>query len=72
MADSESGSIFRIKGALPAGKGWLKINATREKTEVTPVAEGQPVLIVIGDNISRERIDAHIKPPNTDSGYVSI
>ena len=72
MGDDSCGSIFRIKGALPADNGWLKINATREKTEISPVPVGQPVLIVIGDNVSREGIDCHLKPLNTDSEYVSI
>ncbi|WP_455529992.1 GTP-binding protein [Ruminococcus sp.] len=72
MGDDSCGSIFRIKGALPADNGWLKINATREKTEISPVPVGQPVLIVIGDNVSREDIDCHLKPLNTDSEYVSI
>ena len=72
FADESCGRIFRIKGALPAGNGWLKINATREKTETAEVPEGQPVLIVIGDNVSRERIDEYLKPLNTDLEYVSI
>jgi G3E family GTPase len=72
FADESCGRIFRIKGALPADKGWLKINATREKTELSHVADGQPVLIVIGDNVSRQRIDEYLKPLNTDTEYVSI
>ena len=72
FADESGGRIFRIKGALPVENGWLKINATREKTETAEVSEGQPVLIVIGDNVSRERIDEYLKPLNTDSEYVSI
>ncbi|MBP5378360.1 MAG: GTPase (G3E family) [Ruminococcus sp.] len=72
FADESCGRIFRIKGALPAGNGWLKINATREKAETAEVPEGQPVLIVIGDNVSRERIDEYLKPLNTDLEYVSI
>ena len=72
FADESCGRIFRIKGALPAGNGWLKINATREKTETAEVPEGQPVLIVIGDNVSREHIDEYLKPLNTDPEYVSI
>jgi G3E family GTPase len=72
FADESCGRIFRIKGALPAEVGWLKINATREKTELSRVAEGQPVLIVIGDNVSRQRIDEYLKPLNTDTEYVSI
>lgn len=72
FADESCGRIFRIKGALPADSGWLKINATREKTEISEVTEGQPVLIVIGDNVSRQRIDEYLKPLNTDTEYVSI
>ncbi len=72
FADESCGRIFRIKGAFPVKDGWLKINATREKTEISAVTDGQPVLIVIGDDVSRERIDGHIKPLNTDSEYVSI
>lgn len=72
MSDGSCGRIFRIKGALPLEKGWLKINATHEKTETAPVEEGQSVLIVIGDGLSRERIDSYLKPLNTDPGYVSI
>lgn len=72
FTDESCGRIFRIKGALPADNGWLKINATREKTEISEVTEGQPVLIVIGDGVSRERIDDYLKPLNTDPEYVSI
>ncbi|EWM54949.1 GTP-binding protein [Ruminococcus flavefaciens] len=72
FGDESCGRIFRIKGSLPLEKGWLKINATREKTETAPVAEGQPVLIVIGDNVSRERIDSYLRPLNTDPEYISV
>ena len=72
FGDESCGRIFRIKGSLPIEGGWLKINATREKTETAPVAEGQPVLIVIGDNVSRQRIDEYLTALNTDPEYVSI
>ena len=72
FGDESCGRIFRIKGSLPLEKGWLKINATREKTETAHVAEGQPVLIVIGDNVSRERIDSYLRPLNTDPEYISV
>ena len=72
LGDESCGSIFRIKGAVPADGGWLKINADRERTEIAPVAEGQPVLIVIGDNISCEGIDRHLRPLNSDPEYVFI
>ena len=72
ITDESCGRIFRIKGALPVEDGWLKINATRERTETAVIAEGQPVLIVIGDDISRQRIDDYLIPLNTEPEYVSI
>lgn len=73
MQDTECGTIFRIKGSLPVGDdGWLKINATREKIETAPVPEGQAVLIVIGEGVQREKIDAVLRPLNTDPEYVSV
>ena len=67
------GRIYRIKGALPdVNGGWIKINATREKTEIGRAVNGQSVLIVIGDGIDRDRIDEVFKAVNTDPEYVSI
>ena len=48
------------------------MNATTEKIEMTSVKDGQAVWIVIGDHVSREKIDAHLLPYNTDPEYVSI
>ena len=73
MQDTDCGHIFRIKGSLPKSNGkWLKVNATKEKTELSEVENGQPVLIVIGDNMSKEKIDSHLQKYNTDTEYVSI
>ena len=73
LADAACGKIYRIKGALPAENGdWLKVNATAEKTEISPVKDGQAVLIAIGDNLHREKIDAYLQKYNTDPEYVSI
>ena len=73
LTDPGCGRIMRVKGSLPDGcGGWLKINATREKTELSPVNEGQAVIIVIGDDISREHIDGILREVNTNSEYVSI
>lgn len=73
MADDSCGRIYRIKGSLPDGNGeWIKVNATAEKTEISPVKEGQAVLIVIGDDIDKERIDFFFKEYNINGEYVSI
>lgn len=73
MDDPACGNIYRIKGSLPADDGtWRKINITKEKTEISPVPNGQAVLIVIGDELNREEIDRHFMGANTDPEYVSI
>ena len=40
--------------------------------EISPVADGQSVLIVIGDKVKKEKIDAYLQAVNADSEYVSI
>ena len=73
MGDDACGKIYRIKGSLPSSDGgWFKINATPERIEMQPVADGQSVLIVIGDELSLEQIDAHLREKNQDPEYVSV
>ena len=72
LSDKDCGKIFRIKGALPTADGILKINATAEKTEVSPVKSGQALLIVIGDGLSCENISRHLQKVNRDPRYVCI
>lgn len=55
--NSSCGTIFRIKGYLPDGKGsWLQLNATAGHTSITPVTHGQEIIIVIGQGLSDEII----------------
>ena len=71
--DAQTGTVYRIKGSLPRNSGgWLRLNATRDKIELSPVPEGQAVLIAIGESISREAIDKHLLAGNLDPEYVSI
>jgi G3E family GTPase len=73
IADPACGHVYRIKGSLPADDGgWRKLNATREQTELSPVPNGQAVLIVIGDHLDLEHINAHFQAVNTDPEYVSV
>ena len=61
------------KGALPLKQNrWLSINLTQKKAELQTVSNGQSVLIVIGDQLNRAALDAHLKAENTDPEYVSI
>jgi len=73
LSDASCGNIFRIKGSLQKEDGsWLRINAMPSAVSITPAADGQAVLIVIGDNLSLENIDRHIRSQNTDPEYVSV
>lgn len=72
FADKECGRVYRIKGALPSGDGWLKVNATPEEVTVSSVSDGQAVLIVIGDHVDAKAVDSHIRKYNTDNEYVFI
>ena len=73
IRDPACGHVFRIKGSLPSDDGgWRKINATRERTDISPVSNGQAVLIVIGDDLHRERIDSYFQAVNSDPDYISV
>lgn len=56
FADRECGDVFRVKGFMPVEDGWIELNATRQRSEIRPIANGQEIIIVIGSELSEERI----------------
>ncbi len=52
------GDIFRIKGFFRKkdDNGWMQLNATREKSNISKIDKGQDVLIVIGKNLNKDEI----------------
>ncbi len=73
FTDPACGKIYRIKGSLQSGNGsWLRLNATPADVSLTPAADGQAVLIVIGDGLDLKALDDRIRTLNTDPEYVSI
>ena len=59
LADPSFGRIFRIKGFLPTEDGhWLEVNVTKKSSTIRPIAAGQEVLLVIGERLAKDRIDA--------------
>lgn len=60
LKDPACGKVFRIKGfqQLPDGQ-WISINVTRQKLEVSPVPNGQSVLIVIGEELHADAIECY-------------
>ncbi len=57
LADLSCGSVERIKGFVRDGEGWLELNATRGNFSLKPIAAGQEIIIVIGENLDKERLE---------------
>ena len=60
LNDPACGKVFRIKGfqKLP-DESWIAVNATLKQTQIHPIAVGQAILIVIGENLNREAIEGY-------------
>lgn len=57
MQDETAGHIFRVKGFMPCGDGtWMELNATHKELTLHPAANGQEILIVIGEHLVEEVI----------------
>ena len=54
--------MFRIKGFLKDDSdSWVELNATRRKTEIQPIPDGQDIIIVIGSDLSEKNILAYFE-----------
>lgn len=60
MADVSCGEVFRVKGFVRENGAWTELNATREQLRVSPAAAGQDIVIVIGENLNSEVIEAYL------------
>ncbi|MDO4620292.1 MAG: GTP-binding protein [Lachnospiraceae bacterium] len=58
MQDPECGEIHRIKGFCRDGELWTEFNMNRHGLRTKTCHVGQEVLIVIGENINQEAVDA--------------
>ena len=62
MQDPACGSVFRIKGFTQEADGnWTELNATHHEITQCPIAEGQKVIIVIGEQPDEEIIKKYLK-----------
>ena len=66
FSDPACGHIFRIKGFLPMGDGWLELNATRQETLLKPISRGQEILIVIGEGLSKKALQKYFQDSEND------
>lgn len=52
--------IFRVKGFFREAGSWYELNATHSGIRISKVQEGQDVLIVIGESVDPETVDAKL------------
>ncbi len=61
FSSTEAGQVLRVKGFWQQDGQWMELNATSRSITVGPVPAGQQVLIVIGENLSRDVISGMIE-----------
>ncbi len=58
MSNPACGKILRAKGFFKDQDTWYQFNATKADFELTPMAVGQEVFIVIGEDLNQEAIQS--------------
>lgn len=61
LHDAKYGHVLRVKGFIPAGGGWVELNAARDAITIQPIPSGQEVLIVIGEGLDKAAIEAAVR-----------
>ncbi len=61
FVSTEAGQVLRVKGFWQQDGQWMELNATSRSMTVGPVSAGQQVLIVIGEDLSRDVISGMIE-----------
>lgn len=54
---NDCSGVFRIKGFIKENGSWFELNATHNNIEVNPIENGQEIIIVIGENMDKSKID---------------
>ena len=55
--DKTIGSVMRVKGFAKSKDKWLEINATKKGINENEISKGQNIIIVIGENLDKGKID---------------
>lgn len=60
MEDKKCGNIFRVKGFMKiSDNSWIQLNATHNEIRIEPIDKGQEVIIIIGEELDKKRLDKH-------------
>ena len=61
LGDPSCGHVHRIKGFLETPDGWFELNATAAQRQLNLIANGQQIIIVIGEGLNKEKIEAYLQ-----------
>lgn len=56
FADKHCGNVFRVKGFVEENGKWFELNATRQRAVLRPIARGQKIIIVIGEQLDEAAV----------------
>lgn len=59
FADKACGQVMRVKGYVQQNGGWLECNADKNHFHTAPSAQGQDIVLVIGEGLQKTVIDAY-------------
>lgn len=59
--DSQCGKIFRIKGFFLENQQWFELNATQNNITLSPIANGQEIMIIIGETLNKDKIHSYME-----------
>jgi len=54
----DCGKVFRVKGFFLDDDIWYEVNATKKDVEIKEIPEGQEVVIVIGEDLNKDKIES--------------
>lgn len=55
------GRVLRVKGFVEENGQWVELNATADGLTASPLAQGQQVLIVIGEGLDKAAIEQKLR-----------
>lgn len=59
--DQDCGHVMRVKGFYQKDNKWYEMNMTQESKTIQEIPEGQDVIIVIGEELNKTKIDQYFK-----------
>lgn len=54
-------AVLRVKGFVEENGQWVELNATADGLTASPLAQGQQVLIVIGEGLDKAAIEQKLR-----------